>query len=209
MFGWSHNEFNAASNSVNPHSRKIQELRTFYEDTDAFVIDKVNVMSATSLHETMTAIFNLEHKVTRKRICCHLVVRSWYFYKTPLNWDPLQELLFTMREIHLRSHRAPSRKAQQTAKGQALYKKYLVPNCMFFNQGQRNSRFLEYICDRISVSRYTGQGVGRSAKAVQQRQFPEVVTDYGIHYENEQCSMFNRWKLLADCSSSIPPCLLF
>lgn len=43
------------------NSRQIQQLGTFYEDIDVFVIDEVNAMSASALsqmYETMTAILN-------------------------------------------------------------------------------------------------------------------------------------------------------
>lgn len=51
-------------------SKKIGELRVFYEKTDVFVIDEVNAMSANMLaemHETMTAIFNPNRKIGEDR----------------------------------------------------------------------------------------------------------------------------------------------
>jgi hypothetical protein len=60
MFGWSHNEFQEAKASAS-NNRKMGQLRTFYENTDVFIIDEVNAMSASSLallDETMTQIFN-------------------------------------------------------------------------------------------------------------------------------------------------------
>ena len=44
---------------------------------------------------------------------------------------------------------------------------------------------------------------------MQRRRFPGVLTDYGIHYENDMCSMYNWCELWNECSSSIPPCRLF
>jgi late competence protein required for DNA uptake (superfamily II DNA/RNA helicase) len=48
MFGWSHNEFQEAKASAS-HNRKMGHFRTFYENTDVFIIDEVNAMSASSL----------------------------------------------------------------------------------------------------------------------------------------------------------------
>lgn len=70
MFGWSHDEFDSAGNELKPDSRKAIELRAFYEGIDVFVIDEVNAMSAASfamLDETMTAVFNPEHKLNKNR----------------------------------------------------------------------------------------------------------------------------------------------
>jgi len=70
MFGWSLDEFDSAPNDVKPDSRKVLELRTFYEGIDVFIIDEVNAMSAASLallDETMTVIFNPDHKLDTNR----------------------------------------------------------------------------------------------------------------------------------------------
>ena len=43
----------------------------------------------------------------------------------------------------------------------------------------------------------------------QRARFPELVTDYGIHYKNEMCSMYNWRQLWNECQSVTPPCRMY
>ena len=65
MFGWNQGYFSEASCSVDHNSKKIQELRTYYEGIDTFIIDEINAMSAaefTFLQESLSAIKNKDSK---------------------------------------------------------------------------------------------------------------------------------------------------
>jgi hypothetical protein len=195
MFGWSHNEFNSASNQMSPDSRKIQELRTFYEGMDVFVIDEVNAMSAASLallQDTMTAVFNPKHRVNKHKDLLPFGGKKMIFLGDPAQLRPVAGAAIyddgdTSRVGQ--SWRVPCRSSQRMTKGQALYQKYLVPNCIFFNQGQRNCGLLGSICDRIRQGKQDEDDLRMLTH--QKRRFPDVVTHYGIHYENDMCSMHN------------------
>ena len=43
----------------------------------------------------------------------------------------------------------------------------------------------------------------------QRSRFPETVTDYGIHYRNEMCSMYNWRQLWNECQSLTLPCRMY
>jgi hypothetical protein len=63
MFGWSF--LGGFGDASTMSSRKIAELQCVYVDTDCFLIDEVNAMSAESLqrpHEMMTVLFNPQKK---------------------------------------------------------------------------------------------------------------------------------------------------
>jgi hypothetical protein len=205
MFGWSHDEFSGASTQVNPDSRKIQELRTFYEDVDVFIIDEVNAMSAASLallHETMTAIFNPKHKLNSDKDLLPFGGKKMIFLGDPAQLRPVAGAAIYDDEPSSSQGRGNSRQSQRAKKGQALYAKYLVPNCIVLQQGQRNSGLLGEICDRIREGKQTDDDLRNLT--YQRRRFPEVVTDYGIHYENDVCSVHNWRQLWAECTSATP-----
>jgi hypothetical protein len=61
MFQWGIYERTNNADVPTVGDKKADQLRVFYENTDIFVIDEVNAMSANmlaNLHDTMTKIFN-------------------------------------------------------------------------------------------------------------------------------------------------------
>ena len=168
-------------------------------------------MSAASLalvHETMTAIFNPKHKTNNDKDLLPFGGKKMIFLGDPAQLRPVAgAAIYDKGDTSQASRKASSRSTQRTVKGQTLYRKYLQPNCVFLNRSKRNSGLLDYICDRIREGKQDEDDL--SMLTVQQRRFPQVVTDYGIHYENDMCSMYNWRQLWADCSSSIPPRRMF
>jgi len=61
MFRWGTYDRSQYGGECPASSRELTELRMFYENTDVFIVDEVNAMSAVMLaqmHETMTALFS-------------------------------------------------------------------------------------------------------------------------------------------------------
>jgi len=79
---------------------------------------------------------------------------------------------------------------------------YLKPNCVLFQQGKRNCGLLQSICDRLRDGNQTEEDLHKLT--YQRRRFPNVVTDYGIHYENESCSVNNWHQLWSECKEETP-----
>ena len=95
----------------------------------------------------------------------------------------------------------------QTAKGQELYRDYLVPNCIILQRGQRNVGLLQQICDRLRIGKLTRDDC---RLLTQQRQRnPDFVTDYTVHYTNEQCTTTNWSHLWTNCQAVQPPTRLY
>ena len=120
-------------------SRKVSELRSFYENVHVFVIDEVNAMSASMLaemHETMTVLFNPK----RKKMAGNEFPfgGKMVFLGDPLQLKPVMgELIYGGRMAgHAKAERTRGARGRRQAvyhskaKGQELYRKYLVPNCV-------------------------------------------------------------------------------
>ena len=78
---------------------------------------------------------------------------------------------------------------------------------MYLHKGQRNTGLLGEICDRMRQGTLTEDDCIKLT--CQRSRFPETVTDYGIHYRNEMCSMYNWRQLWNECQSLTPPCRMY
>lgn len=206
MFGWSHNEFQEAQASTS-HNRKMGRLRTFYENTDVFVIDEAMAMSASSLallDETMTQVFQPNLKAGNKG------VRPFGSKKIIFLGDAAQLRPVTGAAIYdeksltasingpsTRSRKAASLYNTRTLRGQELYRKYLLPNAVILQQGKRNNGLLQEICTRLRNGEQTAEDLNMLTHM--RRNFPDVVTQSGIHYDNESCTWNNLHELWSDC----------
>jgi hypothetical protein len=215
MFGWSHDEFQNAANQIAPDSRRIQQLRTFYEGIDVFVIDEINATSAASLallHETMTAVFNPKHRVNAEKDLLPFGGKKMIFLGDPAQLRPVMgaAIYDGSQQVSNDGSSAKSRFSramERTKKGQMLYAKYLLANCIVLQKGQRNVGLLGEICDRIRDGEQTEEDLRKLT--CQRRRFPDWVTDHGIHYENDVCTVHNWRQLWLECSSVTPPRRLY
>ena len=105
------------------------------------------------------------------------------------------------------STRRESKQSKKTKAGQLLFEKYLVPNCIYLQQGQRNCGLLGEICDRMRQGNLTEDDC--TMLTYQRARFPDVSTDYGIHYQNEMCALHNWRQLWNDCLLSVPQRRMF
>jgi len=53
------------------------------------------------------------------------------------------------------SRKRETRMSQRTKAGQLIFEKYLVPNCIYLQRGQRNSGLLGEICERMRQGKLT------------------------------------------------------
>jgi hypothetical protein len=206
MFGWSHNEFQEVQASAS-NNRKMGQLRTFYENTDVFIVDEVNAMFASSLallDETMTQIFNPNlRKYSHKLL--PFGGKKLIFLGDPAQLRPVsgaaiyddRSILASTNKPSTKSRKAASLYNRRTLKGQELYRQYLEPNVIFLQQGKRNNGLLQEICSRLRNGEQTAEDLHKLTCL--RRHFPEVQTDYGIHYDNETCSSFNWRQLWCEC----------
>jgi energy-coupling factor transporter ATP-binding protein EcfA2 len=194
MFGWSHNDFSEATVRIGVDSRKILELRTFYENTETFIIDEVNAMSAAQLallHETMTQVFNKDRKTNAAGHEIPFGGRQVIFLGDPGQLRPVvgPAIYDDEQQSQMGRRYVPTNHTKRTKAGQILYRQYLQANCIFLQRGQRNCGLLGEICDRLREGLHTDDDL--RMLTYQRRQYPELIADYGIHYDNESCSLHN------------------
>ena len=216
MFGWSFDGY-SKDRQTNLGQRKLGELSAFYENTELFVIDEVNAMSAESLaqlDECLTAIFNPKLKKVSGQLLPFggkkMVFLGDPAQLKPVAGEPIYAQGTCSAKQASRRHGAygvRQTRYHRTSRGQELYRKYLQPNCIILQQGQRNTGLLQQICDRLRDNRQTMDDLAKLT--YQRRRYPNVVTDFGIHYSNESCSLFNWQQAWTDCKTSSPPRRLF
>jgi len=200
MFGWSHNEDSSRLTEVKPDSWKMKDLFSFYDGIEVFVIDEVNAMPAATLallDQTMTAIFNPKHTKTGSEML-PFGGKKMIFLGDPAQLRPIAGAAIYNDGICEKSQK--SKHSVRSKSGQYLYKKYLEPNCIILQQGQRNSGLLAEICDRMRDGQLTEDDCVKLT--YQRTKFPGLQTDFGIHYENDCCSMHNWRQLWTECSST-------
>ena len=216
MFGWSHNEYNQAAVRSTERS-KLTRLGLFYENTDVFIIDEVNALSAAELgylDETMCKIFDPDRKIKDKdgkpkpfggkmmvfigdaaqlRPVCGAAI---YGFSTGGVDSKKSRKSFYSSQYKLR-----------TARGQTLYNEYLSNNCIWLEQSFRNKGLLQEIMDRVRNGVQTLDDLDKIL--YQQRRYPAVSVDYGIHYSNESCAVSNWTDLWRMCRQQEPQQRLF
>ena len=208
MFGWSFEEFRDGDAYVN-NARKLGILRTFYETTKCFIIDEVNALSAATLgqlHDTLSAIFSGPKTPNRPELPfggCKMI-----FLGDPAQLKPpVGAAIYDVESSFdgpVRTFRGARQTIlQRTAKGQELYRKYLVPNCVVLQRGQRNNGLLAQIMDKIRNGQQDEEDLTKLT--FMRRRFPEVIEDTGIHYTNEACATYNARQLWNECRHEVPP----
>jgi len=87
------------------------------------------------------------------------------------------------------SKKKESNLSKRSSAGQAIFENYLLPNCMYLQCSQRNTGLLGQICDRMRKGELMENDL--TMLTYQRARFPDLITDYGIHYTNDMCSMYN------------------
>jgi len=213
MFNWGTYDRSQSGDVPSMNSRKASELRCFYENVDIFVIDEVNAMSATMLaqvHETMTLLFNPDLEKVGGNVL-PFGGKKMVFLGDPVQLKPVMgEPIYgggmagAEKALRVRSARGRRQNVYHTtAKGQELYRKYLLPNCVMLCRGQRSSGLLQQICDRLRKCEEKEED--RAVLLYQGRNYSDFTPDFALHYDNESCASSNWQQLWSDCKSCDPP----
>ena len=198
--------------------KKAAQLKVFYENTDVFVIDEINAVSAdmlANLHDAMTTIFNPYNKKGPDGKDLPFGGKKMVFLGDPVQLKPVMgEPIYndgdggSSKTEKIRGSRGRRQILNhQTKKGQELYRDYLVPNCIFLQRGQRNVGLLQQICDRLRTGKLTHDD--RCLLTYQRVHHPDFVTDCTVHYTNESCMSTNWRHLWSNCQAVQPPTRLY
>jgi len=213
MFSWSHNEHRSVLTVMKPDSKKVQDFRIDHEHIELFVIEEALAIPPACfalMDEMMTAAFNPKHELNSSNELPPFGGKKMLFLGDQAQLPPVggpavyDEGNDTAGSL---SGRRESKQSKRTTAGQLIYQKYLVPNCVYLHKGQRNTGLLGAICDHMRQGTLTEDDCIKLT--CQRSRFPETVTDYGIHYRNEMCSMYNWRQLWNECQSLTPPCRMY
>jgi hypothetical protein len=201
MLGWSHN-ICGANNAISIGAKQLTRLRAFYSDTEVFIIDEVNTLSAEGLarlNDTMVAIFAPTEK-TPEGDSVPFGGKKMIFLGDPAQLRPVGgEAIYDegsgSTANYNRAERARGsfgmrqRRLHLSQRGKELYRKYIEPNVMWMKRSQRNSGLLLEICDHIRDGTQTPEDLVKLG--YQRRRFPDTEVDWGIRFTNEACSLAN------------------
>ena len=203
--------------------KSLQDMKLFYADTDTFIIDEVNALSASTLakiDETMNEIFepNKNQSVRprfggKKMIFIGDMAQISPVGGSSISDEPdekvsLEDLDVQEKPTQNVSNRKGCRARKQnfisnlTAKGKLLYQNILLPNSVILKREKRSAGLLQEICDKIRNGTQDFNDLFKLTYL--RRKFPEAPCDNGICYENEQCALLNWRELWDDCQSETP-----
>jgi hypothetical protein len=190
------------SNSMSP--AKKQRLQNFYRDTELFIFDEINACSADMLcqiDETMKELFCAVNTETGKRIDKPFGGKSVVFLGDSAQLRPIRAAAIYDNCVNskvLQYKSAGARSYFKNAqKGQALYRQYLVPKCIWLQQGQRNTGLLQQIMDNLRDGKNTETDLERLM--YQRERYPNYIAQRGIHYSNESAALYNCRQLWDEC----------
>ena len=213
MFGWSHNEHTSALTEVKPDSKKVQEFRVAHEGIELFVIEEALAVPPAHfalIDEVMTAAFNPQHTLNSERELSPFGGKKMLFLGDQAQLPPIGG-----PTVYGDGHEATkadrprreSKQSKRTKAGQLIYEKYLKPNCIYLQRGQRNTGLLGEICDRMREGKLTENDW--TMLTHQRTRYPDLCADYGIHYQNEMCTMHNLRQLSNECLLATPARRIF
>jgi len=206
MFGWSHQQHNSTLTEMKPDSKKVTEFRVAHEDIELFVVEEALAVPPAYfalMDEMMTAAFNPKHKTNAIGEIAPFGGKKMLFLGDqaqlppiagPAVYDDGRDAGETLK------NRRETKQSKRTKTGQLLFEKYLVPNCIYLQRLQRNSGLLGEICDRMRQGKLTEHDC--TMLTYQRARFPDLCTDFGIHYQNEMCAMHNWRQLWNECKES-------
>ena len=213
MFSWSHNELSSVLTVIKPESQKVQNFRIDHDHIELFVIEEALAIPASCfalIDEMMTAAFNAKHKLNSNGELPPFGGKKMLFLGDQAQLPPVGGPAVydeSNNSTDSSSVRRESKQSKRTKAGQLIFQKYLLPNCIYLHRGQRNTGLLGEICDRMRQGKLTEDDCIKLT--YQRTRFPEVVTDYGIHYQNEMCSMYNWRQLWNECQSTTSSCHMY
>jgi hypothetical protein len=200
-FLWSANR---AFNSSTMTQAKKQKLQNFYENTELFLFDEVLASGADILcmiDETMKELF-CKRNSKGARVDKPFGGKTVVFLGDPAQLPPVGSAAIYDESVGCEYNTYKSQSAKlyfkNAKKGQEIYRKYLVPQCVYLQQGKRNSGILQEIMDRLREGKHTAQDL--DMLTFMRRRNPDFTAERGIHYSNESATMFNCVQLWEDCT---------
>jgi len=214
LFGWSHNEHRSVA-EIKAESKKVQDFRIAHEGIDLFVIEEALAIPPAYfalMDEMMSVAFNPKQKKdSQGRVPPfggkRLILCGDQSQLPPIGGPALYGNGSNASDTSSRSKKRESKHCKRTNAGQLIFEKYFVPNCIYLQRQQRNTGLLGEIVDRMRQGKLTEKDC--MMLTYQRTRFPDLCTDYGIHYQNEKCSMYNWRQLWHDCRLSTPQCRMF
>ena len=214
MFGWSHQEHKSTSAEIKNDSKKVTEFRIAHEDIELYVIEEALAVPAAYfalMDEMMTAAFNPKRQKNAHGELLPFGGKKMLFLGDQAQLPPIAAAAVyddgRVAAADNVKNKRESKQSRRTKTGQLLFEKYLVPNCIYLQRGQRNAGLLGEICDRMRQGKLTEDDC--IMLTFQRTRFPDVCTDFGIHYQNEMCTMHNWRHLWNACKQSDPPRRMF
>ena len=151
MFGWSHSAEHNNSGNTTHTRKKLEDLRVHYENVDTFVIDEINAMSASALallHDQMNALFNPKQKRNREGDLLPFGGKQMMFVRNAAQLRPMLGAAI-YDDNNPCSTLKFGTQALQAKEGHKLFVKYLLPNCIMLQRGQRNTGLLDLSVNRL------------------------------------------------------------
>jgi hypothetical protein len=183
---------------------KKQKLQNFYKDTELFIFDEINACSADMLcqiDETMKELFCAVNTNTGKRIDEPFGGKRVVFLGDPAQLRPIRAAAVYDKCVNSKVTQYKSGGAKSyfknAQKGQAIYREYLVPKCVWLERGQRNTGLLQQIMDKLRDGEHTEKDLDRLL--YNRERYPDFIAQRGIHFSNESAAMFNCRQLWDEC----------
>jgi len=213
MFGWSHQEHRNMFTEINPNDKKITEFRVAHEHIALYVIEECLFIPPAyfdMMDKVMTAAFNPKRRKNKRVEVLPFGGKKMLFLGDQAQLPPVAGVAVYddgRAACDTVKGKRQTNQSQKTKSGQLIFEKYLVPNCIYLKHSQRNSGLLGEICDRMRHGQLTEDDC--AALTYQRVRFPDVCTDFGIHYKNEMCSLHNWRQLWNECKQSSPQRRMF
>lgn len=199
MFSFSPMECKSKQFSLDSKCRKVQDFRICYQNIKLFVIDEYNALSADMtglIDELMTLAFNPDKRKSAddlgKMVVPPFGGRRFVFVGDPAQLPPVAGdviYLGPSTAVLTKGGKFRDHRVLRSQRGLAIYNDHLRRHCIMFERTQRNQGCLGEIADALRKGEQTPHHL--EMLTYRRRQFPQVVCDKGIHYENESTSASN------------------
>ena len=192
MLGLSMTDCSNGEMRIDTSSNKCRDNAIMYENTQVFIIDEVNMLSAHVLgfvEELMTKSFNPKLKKHKNRLL------PFGGKRVILVGDPAQLPPVDGKPFYIASNITPSTKRyndlklEREEKGLQIYLDYMRPNVTVFQQSHRNMGLLAEIANSLRKGTQTRNELDKLQ--LQYKRHPNALPDRGIHYTNESAAMHN------------------
>jgi hypothetical protein len=201
MFGWGVSEHSETFSS--PEGRKkLKELQKFYGDREIFIFDEINAMSASmvgTLDFTLQKIYGNSLPFGGKLVMCLGDPAQLRPVKGAAIYDSSIPPSTNVGKYNRKNIASDSSYFTRSKMGQQVYR-YLEDHCIILKQGKRQHGLAQVLMDKVRDGEQTIEDLIKLRH--QAIKFPDFEKDYGIHYNNDSCLMYNLKTLWSNASKS-------